>query len=137
MPCAESLIASMDAPELVAAAAALDTDDLAELAPDPEWGGREVKKLSIPKSASSYGRQCPGGHGWRTLMDFEMVEVRALTSLEVVMRYLRRFDELATDQVFVVDQDKLLGVLPTNVILVTHEDKLVSSDRDDRAKDQF
>ena len=70
------------------------------------------------------------------LMDFEMVDVRPDVTLEVVMRYLRRFDELPanTDQVFVVDrEDKLLGVLPTNVILVTDEDRLVS-EGDDRAE---
>ena len=63
------------------------------------------------------------------LMDFEMVDVRPDVTLEVVMRYLRRFDELPanTDQVFVCrSRDRLLGVLPTNVILVTDEDRLVS-----------
>ena len=127
----ESLIASMDAPELVAAAATLDTDDLAELAPDlPSEVVEEVKKTLDPeereqlRQAMSYEEDMVGA-----LMDFELVEVRPDVSLEVVMRYLRRFDELPanTDQVFVVDrEDKLLGVLPTNVILVTHEDKLVS-----------
>ncbi len=127
----ESLIASMDAPELVAAAATLDTDELAELAPDlPREVVEEVKKTLDPeereqlRQAMSYEADMVGA-----LMDFEMVDVRPDVTLEVVMRYLRRFDELPanTDQVFVVDrEDKLLGVLPTNVILVTDEDRLVS-----------
>lgn len=127
----ESLIASMDAPELVAAAATLDTDELAELAPDlPSEVVEEVKKTLDPeereqlRQAMSYEADMVGA-----LMDFEMIDVRPDVTLEVVMRYLRRFDELPanTDQVFVVDrEDKLLGVLPTNVILVTNEDRLVS-----------
>ena len=127
----ESLIASMDAPELVAAAATLNTDELAELAPDlPREVVEAVKKSLDPeereqlRQAMSYEEDMVGA-----LMDFEMVDVRPDVTLEVVMRYLRRFDELPanTDQVFVVDrEDKLLGVLPTNVILVTDEDRLVS-----------
>ena len=41
--------------------------------------------------------------------------MRPDVTLEVVLRYLRRFDELPsqTDQLFVVDRDEtLLGVLP-------------------------
>jgi magnesium transporter len=126
----ESLIASMDAPELVAAAATLDAEDIAELAPDlPDEVVEEVKKSLDPeereqlRQAMSYEEDMVGA-----LMDFDMIEVRADVSLDVVMRYLRRFDELPanTDQVFVVDRDdKLLGVLPTNVILVTDETALV------------
>lgn len=127
----ESLIASMDAPELVAAAATLDTDELAELAPDlPSEVVEEVKKTLDPeereqlRQAMSFEPDMVGA-----LMDFEFVEVRPDVTLDVVMRYLRRFEELPanTDQVFVVDrEDKLLGVLPTNVILVTDETRLVS-----------
>jgi len=56
------------------------------------------------------------------LMDFEDVSVRFDVTLEVVLRYLRRFDELPpqTDQLFVVDRDeKLQGVLPVHRLLVT------------------
>ena len=51
-----------------------------------------------------------------------MVRVREDVSLEVVLRYLRRLQELPdhTDQIFVVDrQDKLLGVLPVSKLLVS------------------
>jgi magnesium transporter len=125
----ESLIASMDAPELVAATATLDADDIAELAPDlPSEVVEEVKRSLAPeereqlRQAMSYEEDMVGA-----LMDFDMIEVRADVSLEVVMRYLRRFDVLPanTDQVFVVDDhDRLIGILPTNVILVTHEDRM-------------
>jgi magnesium transporter len=62
------------------------------------------------------------------LMDFEDVSVRPDVTLEVVLRYLRRFDELPsqTDQLFVVDREEmLLGVLPVNRLLVTDPDTLV------------
>ena len=41
-------------------------------------------------------------------MDFDDVQVRPDVTLEVVLRYLRRFDELPsqTDQLFVVDRDE-------------------------------
>ena len=59
------------------------------------------------------------------IMDFEMVRVREDVSLEVVLRYLRRLQELPdhTDQIFVVDrQDKLQGVLPVSKLLVSEPD---------------
>jgi magnesium transporter len=54
--------------------------------------------------------------------------VRSDVTLELVLRYLRRFDELPsqTDQLFVVDRDEvLLGVLPINALIVNDPDKLV------------
>jgi magnesium transporter len=56
-------------------------------------------------------------------MDFELVTVREDVSLEVVLRYLRRFDALPkhTDQVYVVDRrDILQGALALER-LVVHE----------------
>src|SRR6185312_2227281 len=63
------------------------------------------------------------------LMDFEMVTIREDVSLEVVLRYLRRWDELPpqTDKLFVINQDNLLtGVLPLHWLLVNSPDKMVS-----------
>jgi magnesium transporter len=50
-------------------------------------------------------------------------------TLEVVLRYLRRFDELPsqTDQLFVVDRDEiLLGVLPLNRLIVSEPEAQVA-----------
>jgi magnesium transporter len=61
-------------------------------------------------------------------MDFDMVTIREEVSLEIVLRYLRRFDTLPdhTDQVFVVDRDEVLkGALPIDRILVNEPDTLV------------
>jgi magnesium transporter len=119
----ESLIATMSRDELRVAAEQLDTDEIADLAPDlPQAVMRDVfKSLSIEereqlRSAMSYSEDSVGA-----LMDFDMVTIREDVTLEVVLRYLHRFDELPdhTDQLFVVDRDDIFkGVLPISKILV-------------------
>jgi len=126
----DSLIASMNLDELRAAAQQLDTDELADLAPDlPKNVMRDVfRSLSIEereqlREAMSYSEDSVGA-----LMDFSMIHVREDVSLEVVSRYLRRFDELPdhTDQVFVVDRDdRFKGVLPINLIVVNEPEAIV------------
>ncbi len=126
----ETLIASMDRDELVAAAETLDTDDLAALAQDlPEEVVEEISEgLSIPereqlRTAMSYPEGSVGAR-----MDFEMVTIRDDVTLEVVLRYLRRFDALPdhTDQVFVLNHSqKLIGALPISKLLVHEPDTLV------------
>ncbi len=128
----ESLIATMNRAELSAAAGQLDTDEIADLAPDlPQNVMRDVfKSLSVEereqlRSAMTYSEDSVGA-----LMDFNMVHIRDDVSLEVVSRYLRRFDELPdhTDQIFVVDRDEhLKGVLSLNSIVVNEPEVIVSS----------
>ncbi len=128
----ESLIASMNREELRAAAEQLDTDEIADLAPDlPHNVMRDVfKSLSIEereqlREAMSYPEDSVGA-----LMDFNMVHVREDVTLEVVSRYLRRFDELPdhTDQIFVVDRDDVFrGVLPINLIVVNEPEVVVGN----------
>ncbi|MFM2408019.1 MAG: hypothetical protein RL358_761 [Pseudomonadota bacterium] len=128
----ESLIATMNREELSAAAGQLDTDEIADLAPDlPQNVMRDVfKSLSVEereqlRSAMTYSEDSVGA-----LMDFNMVHIRDDVSLEVVSRYLRRFDELPdhTDQIFVVDRDEhLKGVLSLNSIVVNEPEVIVSS----------
>jgi magnesium transporter len=65
-----------------------------------------------------------------SIMDFDMVTVREDVTLEVVLRYLRLFDELPdhTDQLFVVDREEhLKGVLPLNRLLVSDPDTEVGA----------
>ena len=126
----ESLIASMDEEELVAATEPLDTDEIADLAPDlPREVIQDVfRSLSVEereqlRAAMSYDEDSVGA-----LMDFDMVEVREDVTLEVVLRYLRRLDELPdhTDQLFVIDRDaQLKGLLPVNRLLVNVPESLV------------
>jgi magnesium transporter len=127
----ETLIAHMDEDELVAATGQLDTDEIADLVPDlPQEVIRDVfKSLSTEereqlREAMSYPEDAVGA-----LMDFEMIEVREDVTLEVVLRYLRRLDQLPdhTDQLFVVDrEERLQGLLPVNRLLVTDPDVLVA-----------
>ncbi len=120
----ESLIETMDPHELKAAAETLDADELADLAPDlpPEViqdvfqsldsEGREQLRAAMSFPEDSVG----------ALMDFDMVTVREDVTLEVVLRYLRRFDELPdhTDKLFVVDRDDhLQGILTLESLLIS------------------
>ncbi|WP_018150688.1 magnesium transporter [Leeia oryzae] len=127
----ETLIADMDDEELLAAAESLDTDELADLAPDlPEdvvadlmttLDAQERERL---QSALSYEDDQVGA-----LMDFEMVSIRDDVTLEVVLRYLRRFEELPshTDKLFVVDHVGILkGILPIKRLLLNDPDKTVA-----------
>ncbi|HET7776055.1 MAG TPA: magnesium transporter [Azospira sp.] len=128
----ETLIANMDSHELVAAAESLDADELADLAPDlPHEVIQDVfQSLSVEereqlRAAMSYPEDSVG-----SIMDFEMVTVREDVTLEVVLRYLRRFDELPdhTDQLFVLDRDeRLKGVLPLNKLLINDPETEVAA----------
>ena len=128
----ESLIESMAPAELVAAAEQLDADELADLAPDlptevidDVFRSLDTEEREQLRAAMSYPEGSVGA-----LMDFDLVSVREDVSLEVVLRYLRRFDELPdhTDQLFVVDRDEHLhGVLPLNVLLVNDPDAEVAA----------
>ena len=127
----ETLIAHMETRELVAAAEQLDTDEIADLAPDlPREVMQDVfRSLSLEerdqlRSAMSYPEDTVGG-----LMDFDMITVRDDITVEVVLRYLRRLDEMPdhTDQLFVVDrQEYLRGLLSVSRLLVTDLDAPVT-----------
>jgi len=128
----ESLISSMDTDELVAATETLEADEIAELAPDLPQEVMDDVFQSLPveereqlRAAMSFEDDMVGA-----LMDFEDVTVRPDVSLEVVLRYLRRMEELPsqTDQLFVIDRaDRLLGVLPIHKLLVTDPETMVGA----------
>ena len=127
----ESLIRSMDRGDLLAAAASLDADDLADLADElPSDVVEEVRRGLTPaereqlRAAMSYDEETVGAR-----MDFEMVTVSQEVTLDVALRDLRRFDELPdhTDQLFVVgpNDDRLRGVLPIQRLLTADPESLV------------
>src|SRR4029078_4824689 len=135
----ESLISSMDTDELVAATETLEADEIADLAPDLPQEVMDDVFQSLPveereqlRAAMSFEDDMVGA-----LMDFEDITVRPDVTLEVLLRYLRRFDELPsqTDQVFVVDRnERLLGVLPLNRLLVSNPSRLVAHWRTPRRR---
>jgi magnesium transporter len=120
----ETLIAHMDQRQLVAATERLDTDEIADLAPDlPREVIQDVFRSLSPeereqlRAAMSYPEGTVGA-----LMDFDMISIRDDVTVEVVLRYLRRLEEMPdhTDQLFVVDRaGRLEGLLPVNKLLVT------------------
>ena len=127
----ETLIAHMDDQELVAAAEHLDTDEIADLAPDlPREVMQDVfRSLSVEeqeqlRAALSYPEGTVGA-----LMDFDMISIRDDVTVEATLRYLRRLDELPdhTDQLFVVDRTGIFkGLLAINRLLVTDPDTTVT-----------
>ena len=127
----ESLIETMDSEELKAAAGSLDADELADLAPDlpPEviedvFQSLDTEGREQLRAAMSYPEDSVGA-----LMDFDMVTVRDDVTLEVVLRYLRRFDELPdhTDKLFVVDrEDHLEGILTLESLLINDPEQTVA-----------
>ncbi|HEY2336200.1 MAG TPA: magnesium transporter [Burkholderiales bacterium] len=127
----ESLIASMDKSELVAAAETLEADELADIAGDLPAAVIEevVRSLSAEereqlRAALSFPEGSVGAR-----MDFEYVTVREDVTLEAATRYLRQLDELPahTDQLFVVDRARgLKGTLPLARLIVTDLDREVA-----------
>lgn len=127
----ETLIETMGKEELIAAVEDLPAAEVAELAPDLPQNvvsevleSRDEEERQQIQSTMSYEENTVG-----SIMDYELVSIRADVSCEVVLRYLRRFDILPdhTDKIFVVDEDDILqGVLPIRKLLVCDPDDLVA-----------
>lgn len=127
----QTLIADMDSEELLAATEQLDTDEIADLAPDlPKDVLQDVldsldsQNRERLQSALSYPDDSVGA-----LMDFDIVTIREDISLEVALRYLRRIGNLPdhTDKLFVVDrQDTLRGVVSLKRMVVSDLDSKLS-----------
>ena len=119
-----TLITDMGNQELVAATEYLDADEIADLAPDLPQKVMDDVFRSLPveereqlRAAMSYPEDSVGA-----LMDFDVITIREDVRMEVVLRYLRRLEEMPdhTDQLFVVDRnEQLKGVLLINRLLVS------------------
>ncbi len=128
----ESLIATMDSEELLAATENLDTDEIADLAPDlPHDVMQELlESLDSQNRARLQSALSYPEHNVGALMDFDMVTIREDITLEVVLRYMRRLGELPnhTDKLFVVDRDNnFLGVLSLKRLLVNDPEVSVAA----------
>ena len=120
----ESLIKTMDHQDLVKATGSMPADELADLVDDlPAEVVSEVQKgLTEAERAKLIEAMGYPDGSVGAIMDFDMVRVREDVSLEVVLRYLRRLQQLPdhTDQMFVVDrQDRLQGTLALSTLLVS------------------
>ncbi len=114
---------SMDATEVAAVTEGLEPDDVADILQRlPEKVLQEVLRVMDEQDRSrveqvlDYPESTAGG-----LMNTDTITVRARHSADVVLRYLRRHEELPemTDSLIVVNRsDMLLGVLPLSRLLV-------------------
>ncbi|MEM7209335.1 MAG: magnesium transporter [Pseudomonadota bacterium] len=121
----ESLIRTMDVDEIRAATEKLDLDDLADFVQSlPEklieetLHGMDKQNRQRLETVLSYDEDSAGG-----LMNLDAVTVRADVTLDVVLRYLRRMQDLPehTDRLIVVDRyDQYVGVLGIRRLL-THD----------------
>ena len=126
-----TLITDMGNQELVAATEYLDADEIADLAPDLPQKVMDDVFRSLPieereqlRAPMSYPEDSVGA-----LMGLDVITIREDVRTEVVLRYLRRLEEMPdhTDQLFVVDRnEQLKGVLLINRLLVSDPDTLVA-----------
>jgi len=128
----DSVIGSMDQEALVSAAESMAPEDLAEIiidlpqdrsdmlieALDNDYRSRLVYVLNFDE------------HSAGRLMSRDVVSVRADVSIGVVLRWLRRHEQLPpyTDSLMVVDEDgRYLGKLELAVVLTSDPEEQVSS----------
>ena len=119
-----AFLSQMNTAEVVQATEGLDSDDIADLLQQlPDQIIREVLAAMSAQdrhrveSVLSYDDDTAGG-----LMNTDTVTVRPRFTLDVVLRYLRRHDDIpaATDNLFVVNlQDQFLGLLPISKLLTS------------------
>ncbi len=109
----------------------LDTDDIADILQNlPEKVIHEVLQAMDEQdrkrleSVLSYPEDTAGG-----LLNTDTITVRRNHTLDVVLRYLRRHDEIPemTDNILVVDRNDILtGILPLRKLLVSDPDLTVA-----------
>ncbi|WP_439651278.1 magnesium transporter [Microbulbifer sediminum] len=118
------ILATMDTEEMVAAMEGLDADDVADILqqlPDRVMGEvlaamTEADRLRVER-VLAFDEETAGG-----LMDTDTISVRPNLTLDVVLRYLRRHEQLppSTDNLFVVNRrDQYIGLLPLSRLLTT------------------
>jgi magnesium transporter len=120
----------MDADEVAALTDGQDADDIADILQQlPDQVIREVlftmtaQDRHRVEQVLSYAEDTAGG-----LMNTDTITVRPPLTLDVVLRYLRRHEELPpmTDSLYVVNRnDEFIGVLPVSKLLTTDEDVTV------------
>lgn len=118
------LLRDMNTDELVTITEGLDTDDIADIL--QQLPGRVISEVLAAMSTQdrlrlesvlSYDEDTAGG-----LMNTDTITVRPNHTTDVVLRYLRRHDELPemTDNLIVVNRkDEYLGLLPLRDLLVS------------------
>ncbi len=116
--------------KLAALSSEIDTDDFVDILQQlPERITAEVLQAMSEQDrrrvsqALHYPENTAGG-----IMNTDTITVRAMHSMDVVLRYLRRHDELPemTDTLFVVNRrDEFIGLLPLSKVLVSDPNSTV------------
>jgi magnesium transporter len=114
----------MDSAEVASLTEGLDVDDIVDILqqlPDrviPEvLQAMSIQDRQRVESVLTYDEDTAGG-----LMDTEVITVRPDITVDVVLRYLRRFEEIPdiTDNLFVVNRDDtFVGNLPLSMLLTS------------------
>ncbi|NRA41970.1 MAG: magnesium transporter [Pseudomonadales bacterium] len=125
-----SFLKDMDVDELIELTEGLESDDIADILQQlPRTVIHEVlasmdsQDRHRVERVIQYQDNTAGG-----LMSTEMITVRAPITLDVVLRYLRRHDQLPSnsDAIYVVGrQDTLIGVLPIAKLLISDPNSTV------------
>lgn len=118
------ILTKLSPQEVASITEGLDTDDIADILQNlPEqvihqvlqaMDAQDRKRL---ETVLSYPEDTAGG-----LLNTDTITVRRSHTLDVVLRYLRRHDEIPemTDNILVVDRnDNLIGILPLRKLLVS------------------
>ncbi|WP_413231510.1 magnesium transporter [Microbulbifer aggregans] len=118
------ILSTMDTAEMVEIMEGLDADDVADILQQlPDRVMAEVLSAMSEndrqrvESVLAYDEETAGG-----LMDTDTVSVRPNLTLDVVLRYLRRHEQLpeSTDNLFVVNRkDQFIGLLPLTKLLTS------------------
>lgn len=125
------ILSRMDNNRVLALADSLDTDDFADLLQQlPETVMHELLKVMDQQNRErveqvlSYPEDTAGG-----LMNTDTVTIRPDITVETVLRYIRRHDEIPemTDSLFVISRRKELyiGILPLTKLLVSDPEMTV------------
>ena len=125
-----AFLAKMDAQEVVSLTEGLDDDDIADILQQvPDRITWEVLQAMDHQDRTRlehvllYPDDTAGG-----LMNTDTITIRARFSLDVVLRYLRRHDEIPemTDNLIVVNRsDQYIGLLPLRTLLVSDPSRSV------------
>ncbi len=117
-------LSSMDAEKVAAATEGLEPDDVADILQRlPEKVLQEVLRAMDQQDRTrveqvlEYPENTAGG-----LMNTDTITVRARQTVDVVLRYLRRHDEIPemTDNLIVVNRsDRFMGILPLRTLLTS------------------
>ena len=120
----------MNGSEVASLTAGLDVDDVVDILQQlpGQVVSEALQSMSIQdrlrvESVLTYDEETAGG-----MMDTEVITVRADISLDAVLRYLRRHQEIpdVTDNLFVVNRkDKFLGLLPLGKLLTSSPTAMV------------